>query len=255
MPSPFPGMDPYLEHPARWQDFHTSFVVELRRALSEVLDPRYFVAIEQHTDLALPGELSLVGRPDLTVAGGSGEPPTASPATAQPRLVTLPVPEEVHQRFLEVRDVGTEEVVTVVEVLSPANKQPGSDWERYERKRLDVLASRTSLVEIDLLRAGTRHPIVPDDPSGDYRLLVSRASQRPQAALWVVGVRDPLPPIPIPLRGEPEPAVALRPVIDRVYDGARYDRRIDYAAPPVPPLDGDDGGWADGLLRERGLRS
>ena len=41
MPSPFPGMDPYIEHPEVWSDFHGDFAAEIRAELNKVIQPRY----------------------------------------------------------------------------------------------------------------------------------------------------------------------------------------------------------------------
>ena len=123
------------------------------------------------------------------------------------------------------------------------------------------MGSRTSLVEIDLLRAGERMPAYVRDHSNgappfyDYRVLVARGDRRPLADLFVFGVRDLIPRVPAPLaRGQEGVEVDLRPLIDTIYDALSYDLRIDYTLNPVPPLEGEDAAWADRLLREAGRR-
>jgi hypothetical protein len=162
---------------------------------------------------------------------------------------------------LEVREAATGDVVTLIEVLSPTDKLPGRGRCEYQEKRLATLGTRTNLVEIDLLRGGEPMPArlrgwPPDAPApGDYRILVARGRQRPWADVYAFTVRDSLPSFPVPLLPEDEePSVDLQALVQTLYDRAGYDLRIDYGAAPLPPLEGAAAAWADGLLRERGLR-
>ena len=45
MPGPFPGMDPYLEHPARWPGVHDGLIVAMRAELNAILLPNYIAVI------------------------------------------------------------------------------------------------------------------------------------------------------------------------------------------------------------------
>ena len=103
---------------------------------------------------------------------------------AEPVMVEVPMPEEIQERYLEVRDVTTGEVVTTLELISPSNKRLGRGRSRYEEKRLMVLGSRTHLIEVDLIRAFNPLPIRGNMPFSLYRILISRADQRPLAALY-----------------------------------------------------------------------
>ena len=121
-------------------------------------------------------------------------------------------------------------------MLSPSNKNPGPDREQYLSKRRRLLAASVHLVELDLLRGGPRLPI-DDLPECDYYVLVSRMEERPHVGLWPIGIRDPLPKMPIPLRDpDPDAHVDLKAVLDRVYDAAGYFAYL-YEGTPQPPLD------------------
>ena len=268
MPSPFPGMDPYLEHPALWHDLHLELIRGIRAALVSEVAPRYYIAVEQRTyieavdpsDEAQDRSHTFVGRPDVAVAGPSEgaatSPAEVAPAAVLERPVTIELPllDRIHQRYLEIRDVETHEVVTVIEILSPANKRPGPDRQQYEWKRREVLDSLTSLVEIDLLRGWEPLPMGPI-PASHYRILVSRGWERPRAQLYPFNVNEPIPEVPIPLRqGEQEPLLALGALLAQVYDQVRYDLRIDYTTAPEPALDPVVGAWAYELLRKAGRR-
>lgn len=257
MVSPFPGMDPYLEHPATWLDVHNALIAELRRTLGPLLRPHYYVRLEERTYLD-PEGLVLVGRPDVAVAArarrpGNPQQPTAS-VTSGAVLVEVPVPDEVRETWLEVR--GSDgQVVTVLEVLSPGNKRPGPGRAAYEEKRLRVLGSRTHLVEIDLLRGGQPMPVQGAHPRSDYRILVSRGDRRPGAELFAISVRQPIPAFRLPLRGQTaEPEVALRAMLDVVYETGAYGDSIDYGAAAVPPLEPSDAEWARDVVERARAR-
>ncbi|NWF79757.1 MAG: DUF4058 family protein [Chloroflexi bacterium] len=258
MGTPFPGMDPYLERPALWPDVHNSLIVALRDELQPLLRPRYYASIEERTYTVEPGELVLVGRADVVVAQRTQTPPAAHAQVASESgavTVELDLPDQIRETYLEVRAIGTDQVVTLIEILSPTNKRPGEGREQYLRKRRAVLASLTHLVEIDLLRGGEPMPLRRGPEPSDYRILVSRADWRPQAELLPCSVRKPLPHLRIPLHpGDPEPELDLNTILHALYERAGYDLRIDYRAPAEPPLEGDDARWADELLRAAGVR-
>lgn len=258
MPTPFPGMDPYLEQPDLWQNVHNSLIVALRDDLAPRLRPRYFVAIEERTYQGLASSLTFAGRPDVAALRAREPAPryqAGQAAGATLVTVELPLPDIVRETYLEVRARDMDRMVTVVEILSPSNKLPGEGRELYERKRLKVLGSLTNLVEIDLLRAGPPMTMAGNGRDASYRILISRSLARPQADLLIFGVRDPIPDFPLPLQpGEEEPLVELNRLLHELYDRAGYDLRIDYRAEPEPPLEEEDAAWADVLLRQAGLR-
>jgi uncharacterized protein DUF4058 len=255
MLTPFPGMDPYLERPGLWSQVHTDLIVDIRRYLAPRLRPNYQVAIEQRTYVSLLAPDKLVGEPDVLVISPFGGQTTNAPqvavatsvAQASSYVVDLPMPDDIVERYLEVRDVETGEAITVIEILSPSNK--AEDRIRYERKRLQILGSMTNLVEIDLLRSGKSMPMFGNTPKSHYRILVSREWQRPKGEVLLFNVRDPIPDVPIPLRrGEAEPPLALNQILHTLYEQASYDLFIDYQQPPVPPLDEQEAAWAGELL-------
>ncbi len=121
------------------------------------------------------------------------------------------MPEEVREGYLEIREVATGYVVTVMEVLSPTNKRTGVGRQAYETKRREVLSSPTHLVEIDLLRTGKPMPILNETQQTNYRILVGRGNRRPLAQLYAFNVRQEIPSFPLPLQtGDTEPLVDLQ---------------------------------------------
>jgi hypothetical protein len=116
MPSPFPGMNPYLEQPIFWSEFHSRLIVAMADALAPKLLPKYYIGVETRTYLGFADE-------------------------------------ELLKRYLEVRETKTDAVITVIEILSPKNKRKGKGRSVYEQKRHSILGSMSHLVEIDLLRA------------------------------------------------------------------------------------------------------
>jgi hypothetical protein len=260
MPSPFPGMNPYLEHPELWPEVHHRLISAIAIAIAPPIRPKYRVAIEKRTYLSNGEESVLVGIPDVSVISQksttSQTPSTTTlPTQSESVTVTLPMPEEVREGYLEIREVATGLVVTVIEVLSPTNKRPGKGREAYEQKRREVLSSPTHLVEIDLLRAGKPMPILSETPQTDYRILVGRRSRRPLAQLYAFSVQQEIPKFDLPLQsGDTEPLVDLQSLLVEIYEQAGFDLAIDYSLEPVQLLQEEDKAWADALLREKGLR-
>lgn len=261
MPNPFPGMNPYLEHPEIWPGVHHWLIVELARFLSPQLRPKYRVAVEVRMYETIGEESLLVGIPDLTVK--SSKETTQQPLTniavaqspTQPQIVEVPLPETIKQGYLEVREVATSEVVTAIEILSPVNKRSGEGRKQYENKRNKVLGSSTHLVEIDLLRQGQPMPVYRSNMQTHYRILVSRGNRRPQANLYSFNLPDTIPAFPLPLKsGDKEPLVDLQLLLSNVYDQASYDLAIDYRQEPVPSLSAEDRVWLNTWLTERELR-
>ncbi len=265
MPTPFPGMDPYLERRGLWEEVHTALITRIQQHLTPLLRPRYRVAIEQRTYLSLmspKGEL--IGKPDVMVAAPKTPPPFGTgsavafvePAVADPPLVgELPQPEEVVERYLEIRDTTTQEVITTIEILSPTNKEAPDGRRQYEQKRLHMLASASSLVEVDLLRKG--EPFAMSAPGQDaaqshYRIVISRSWQRPRADLYLFNLPQPIPSFLIPLRpGEQEPVLPLNKILHELYDQSGYDLAIDYGKLPPPPLSAADRQWIIQLLQQQ----
>ena len=249
MPSPFPGMDPYLEDAARWADFHPTFIVILRRHLSRLVSPHFHVDIQEQVYLTDPGEAERRRiAPDVFVTVGQPNPeaPGGAVAITTP-VVERPLPEtEPRQRYLEIRDARTREVVAIIEVLSPANKARGAQHrEAFLHKREAVMNSGMHWLEIDLLRGGER-PLDVRRPS-DYYALLKRAGMDSQLEVWYFDLRDALPVIAAPLRPPFEDApLALANVLAETYADGFYADKLDYAGPiPPPRLRPADAAWAE----------
>lgn len=255
MPTPFPGMDPYLEQRELWPNVHSRLIVALADDLAPRLRPRYYVAVEERTTRSGPQEVTFALRPDVAVIGlDQLNEAAVSYRTGGALTVQVPLPEEIRETYLEIHNVAEKRVVTVVELLSPTNKRSGEGRRAYLEKRLALFGTATHLVEIDLLRAGWPMPMEGCPPDVDYRILISRASCRPRADLLVFGVREPIPSFSLPLLpGDDEPLVELNRLLHDLYDRAGFDLALDYSQPPDPPLSGDDAAWAVELLqREAG---
>jgi hypothetical protein len=251
MPSPFPGINPYLEHEDVWHDFHERFLPHLAEVIGGQLADRYILKIDEHLFIHEPPaeRRTFLGRGDVLVA--TRQPPSphvsASASMKAPTEVTLPSVDVERLSFLEIRDRRDRRLVTVIELLSPTNKYRGPDREQYLGKRGRLLASSTHLVEIDLLRGGPRMPFAAPHPACAYSVLVSRMEARPRAEFWPIQLRDRLPIIPIPLR-EPDAdaQLDLQLALHHVYDAARYGNYI-YEEAPQPALGSEDEVWAGEL--------
>lgn len=259
MSYPFPGMNPYLENPDLWSEVHSRLIVNLADTLGPQLRPKYRVAVEKRTYLDA-STTSLIGVPDVAIVANTTQDNSSSANIAilsnpSPLIVRLPMPEEISERYLEIREIATGKVITVIEILSPKNKRAGIGRETYLKKRLAILASLTHLVEIDLLRSGKPIHILDNLPLKDYQVLVSRSEQRPLAALYSFTVRESIPIFPLPLQlNEQEPLIDLQKLLQNIYEKGSFDLAIDYSKCPIPPLQEADLIWLNDLLKEKKLR-
>jgi hypothetical protein len=250
-------MNPYLEQEDAWHDFHEAFLPELRGHITTQLPAHYIVKIDEHVYIHEPPaeQRPFLGRGDVFVASQrpSEQQVTASGSTivTAPAQIILPTVDLERLSYLEIRDRRDRRLVTVIELLSPANKYSGPDREQYLGKRGQLLGSSVHLVEIDLLRGGPRMPFAGQLPECAYYVLVSRMEKRPLADFWPIQLRDPLPVIPIPLR-EPDADVpiTLQAILHRVYDAARYGSYI-YEGAPQPGLSAADAVWAKQVLSDQ----
>ena len=267
MPSPFPGMDPYLEHPGLFPGVHQGMIAVARATLNALLPPRYVADIGERVYIVQP-ERSIY--PDVVII----EHPSARPQREQigtasamivgdPPWVVTYYPVEMREVFIEILPVGDESrVITVIEVLSPSNKAAGSAGrELYLTKQQELFESQTHRIEIDLLRRGEHTVVVPRERlvsrgNWDYRVCLHRGEQGNRCEVWPVTVRQSLPRIYVPLAdGDPDVVLDLQAVFNRCYDEGAYARRLDYRCEPTPPLQGEDVMWVDEVLRDRRLRS
>jgi len=272
MPGAFPGMDPYLEHPAWWPGVHQGVITYAREALNAVLPPAYVADIGErvylvHQDRSIYPDLKVREQPSAPREAASGTGGTAVAVADEPPWILTIESGEIREVFVEILTVEDESrVVAVIEVLSPANRAAGSEGRRlYLTKQQELLESRSHLIEIDLLRSGQHTVAVPEEAlrregrrrgaRWDYLISLHRGGDGARYEVWPVLVRVRLPRIHVPLAdNDPDVLLDLQAVFDRCYDTGAYARRLDYRRDPAEPLAGDDAEWAAALLRERGLR-
>ena len=247
--NPFPGMNPYLEHPDLWPDFHNGLIGQLRDNLGPQLPDHYRIALQRRVEVeepfGAPSELNLM-IPDALVtsesvvtapAGGETTAAVAAP-TDEAVAVRVRMPREVSISWLRVETAPERELVTIVEVLSPTNKRPGEGRRRYIRKREAIVAGLVNLVEIDLLRRWEPMPLETRPPASDYRILVCRSLESPGAWLYPFMVQQRIPKFTLPLRSDDEaaaPEVDLGPIINALHHTARYGQVARYQEPPPEP--------------------
>jgi hypothetical protein len=259
MPSPFPGMDPYLEGDL-WTSFHALIAAEIARQLAPLLRPNYIALPQRRNVLDRPDDLEICTEgkyPDVAVvATGSRRAKRAGPSVLQaPVQMPTIIPEPVPHNWVEIRDVKNRKLVTAIEFLSPTNKH-GLGRQDYMKKREKLLKSTAHLMEIDLLRKGLRPPMRGAFPKGDYFVFLCRTNKRPITDIWPISVKEPLPTVPVPLlRRDPDVFLDLQEAFSNVYDAYCLDLAIDYSSPPDIPLARELGPWAKVRLRAAYIRS
>lgn len=259
MPSPFPGMDPFVEGSALWPDFHGRFVNALSESIADRLPDHYHAALNEQVLLIEPDPRDdrEIG-PDVTVvrehdvAHAEGKRSGAAVGLLEPHTIPNIVRLDPHvELYIEIRHLPDQEVVTVLELLSPSNKS-GAGRGQYLEKRESLLQRRVNLVELDLLRGGARLRLAKALPPGDYYAFVSRGDRWPDCDVYNWTVRDVLPVLPVPLRApDADVHVPLAEVFAESYRRGRYEQRVRYRDQAVPPpkIGGDDAAWVAEVAR------
>lgn len=257
MPSPFPGMAPYLEG-YLWADVHQALAYQFRRQLAPLVVPDYAVrlAVTMLHDRVPAHELGIM-YPDVEIIRPKrdayqhepGEPTQIAVAPA-PMRVSLPLAVTVRIVTVEIRDVAKNQLVTSIEILSPANKrEPG--LRDYLAKRDELQAAGVHLLEIDLIRRGTRSWSLEQVPSSAYLATLIRAAHT-HAEVWPIGLRDRLPTLPVPLRApDADVPLDMQAALTTIYDEANYALPLNYHEPsPNPPLASEDAAWVAHGIRQ-----
>ena len=257
MPSPFPGMDPYLESVELWTAVHHALLSAMADQLAPVLRPKYTVRTEERVYLEDEDELRADEPtrrfPDVGVVANPGRHRSRSQpggaAIAEPVQAIDLFEQEVVEHALAIRSPADGALVTAIEVLSPSNKRVGGQGRAsLLDKRREAYQGQVHWMEVDLLRAGARttHPVPPVD--AEYYVFLSRLMAAPaerQACYWPMPLRDRLPVIGVPLRGGDEDVpLDLQVAMDYVHLRGSYDLTLPYDAdPPRPRLMPDDAAW------------
>jgi hypothetical protein len=269
MPSPFPGMDPFLEHPDFFPDLHGSLHVYVREALQAVLPEAYYAVInerlwvETSTRYVEPdSDILHSGREEVDDSGGVALATRKRTARTRTTPIVVEVEhDERHEPFVEIRtrrSDGGERIVTTIEVLSVSNKTPGEKGqELYLAKQREMLGSDAHLIEIDLLRGGThttpltRKTIERKAGRFDYHVSVHCFDQPTKFFVYPWLLQDTLPEIAVPLLPrDGDVALDLQKVFDRCYDAGPYRRRVTYDPKLiVPPLSEEQMKWVTERLQ------
>ncbi len=238
MPSPFPGMDPYLEG-YLWPDVHTALAHKIRQLLAPQVQPNYVARLEISVieDESFETEIGVM-YPDVEVVKVRPTPETMGRATvAEPLATTAPLTISIPQVRLatvEIRDVAQNRLVTSIEIISPVNKRE-PNLSRYRQKRERIRQAEVHLLEIDLLRRGSRvweYSPLPDVP---YMVVLTRAAAG-MMEVWPITLSEALPILPAPLHPPDKDVVLDLPAaLTAVYDEAFYHLSIDYRQDPPPP--------------------
>jgi hypothetical protein len=258
MPSPFPGMDPYLKG-LEWGSVHVELSSEIARQLAPKVRPKYIVRTARRFVTETPEDVAVARSdiyPDVRVSdttllqGGDASPTALAPA---PIHMATVMPSHVPHVTVEIHDVAHRELVTAIEVLSPTNKR-GEGYQEYLDKRRCLLYSTAHLIEIDLLRQGRRVPMQQPLPAAPYFIFVSRAEQRPIVEVWPIQLPMRLPVIPVPLLADdPDVTLDVQLALNTVYDALNYDLSVDYTRPAEIPLVGDAADWTVEQLRKASI--
>ncbi len=269
MPSPFPGMDPFLEHPVIFPDLHDALCAELRSAINAVLPGRYYAGLAsrvwvEESDRYVEPDIHVLSargsRGEFTDSGGIA---IQDEVGSKPKPILIQIPhDEFRESMVEIYADSGERLVTHIEVLSLSNKRAGSDGrELYLKKQREILGSEVHLIEIDLLRGGEPTIAIPAESLNrkagphDYRICLHRYNRKLDYYAYPILLPERLPEIAIPLLpGDPDVHVDLQDVLATCYRTGRYEVRVRYErdrlAPPLTPAQQT---WVNEILAQAGL--
>ncbi|MBI1832417.1 MAG: DUF4058 family protein [Planctomycetes bacterium] len=227
MPSPFPGMDPYLEEEKRWPAFHALTVQALYQMLVPGLMDRYRARV---------GEREY---------------------TSEEALFTSVVRENHKESFVEVRQRSDGRLVTLVELISPANKITSEGRKHYLDRRDEVRKMNANVVEIDLVLQGQTVIDCAKDasPTWDYAVVVSRWTHPDRYEIYSATLPKRLPRFRVPLASDDRDTVLdLQAAVSRAFDQGDFFKQIDYARDPATRLSDENRKWLVERLKEEKLR-
>lgn len=243
MPSPFPGMDPYLEGEL-WQEFHDRLAEQISEQLTPHIRPRYVTALARRFVLtnAIPG-MYKPQKASAIFAERPADPMPSCPGATEPAVeLPSPLPEEISVISVEIRDITERRLVTVIEILSPASKY-SEGVRAYHRRRTALLRTSVHLLEIDLLRHGERIELLGEPPPAPYYAYLSRVQRRPYTQVWPISLREPLPVLPVPLLPpDTDVPLDLQHAIQICYQQGGFEQMLNYVS-PLPHFKGDDAAW------------
>lgn len=227
MPSPFPGMDPYLEDEKLWPSFQHQLATCLYQTVLPGLVDRYRARI---------------GRRHYVT---------------EQALFTSVIREEHHEEYIEIRHRSDNRLVTLLDIVSPSNKATAVGRQAYLDKRREGRSANASLVEIDLVLQG--QPMLDYSreglPDWDFAVTVTRAAQPDRYEIYTATLQKRLPKFRLPLSpDERDTVIDLHASFTRAYDTGGFGEQIDYQREPSPALSDDDRQWLDEVLKQHKLR-
>ncbi len=253
MPSPFPGMDPYLEGHL-WPDVHNSLAYLFTVQLTPQLPAEYLVHMNSYTvEDTSPGDDVGIMYPDVEVFQKGDvlrEPPATTygkPITPETLILPDIKPVEVRIPVVEIKGRKNNKLITAIEILSPVNKR-GPGLAPYREKRLRWHYAGVHLLEINLLRRGERPMEHPYLPKSHYMVSLVKAGVG-KALIWAMSIKDPLPTVPVPLRHpDGDIRLDLDQALKDLYSQRSLEKSIDYTETPPPPVfSKDELEWIKGL--------
>jgi hypothetical protein len=220
-------MDPYLEDEKLWPVFQHQLVTCLYQILLPSLVDRYRARVGQRHYVT------------------------------EQALFTSIIREEHHEEYIEVRQRSDGRLVTLVDVVSPANKMTAVGRQAYLDKRRECKTHGAGLVEIDLVLQGQPTLEYSRDglPDWDYAVTVTRATQPERYEIYTATLQKRLPRFRLPLASDDRDTVLdLQAAFLKCYDHSGFEAKIDYKRDPSTPLADEDRKWVDELLKQQKRR-
>ncbi len=159
-----------------FHDFHTVWIGQIRTALNEGLLPEgYYALAEQHAGDAIADVMTLRGseaqRHERTVPLADGGTLVAEAPPRVARRQTVEIRPALHPRTVAIRHVSGHQLIAMIEIVSPGNKDRAGHVEAFAGKAADALEQGVHLLIVDMFPPGR------DDPYGIHGAIRQRLAQ------------------------------------------------------------------------------
>jgi hypothetical protein len=220
-------MDPYLEDEALWPVFHHQLIQCLYQILLRDMSDRYRAHVRQRH------------------------------YSTEQALFTSVIREEHHEDYVEIRQRTDGRLVTLIDVVSPANKTTSTGRSAYLERRKEGRSANANLVELDLVLQGqpTLEYSREGLPDWDYAVTVTRSLQPERFEIYTATLQKQLPRFRLPLAADDRDTVLDLPkAFTRCYDQGGFAGKIDYRRNPSTPMSLEDLQWLQEVLKQQKLR-
>lgn len=158
-----------------YRDFHVSWICAIRNRLNKGLLPPGFFATAEQVVVPYAGDVLTLDVPRPKGKGKAAGGGTALATKPKTRAWETVLEEKIRpRRRVVIRHNSGDDIIAVVELMSPANKRSKAGFRAFVNKSLDCLYSEIHLLLIDPFAPGK------SDPDGMHAVLWKKLGHKPK---------------------------------------------------------------------------